>query len=238
MGSERTLSVDIAVSTPQFTLEVSLEAPPGITILFGPSGSGKSTTLSAIAGLTQASAGKIALGGDVWFDSAAKIDRPVHLRGLAFVFQSVALFPHMSGVENVAYGIERSVARSDRYRLAMAMLERMRVADLARRRPSTFSGGEAQRVALARAFARSPSLVLLDEPFSAMDRELRGDLCADVKATVRDLNLPAIMVTHDRDEARAVGDRVVILRSGRVAAAGTIHTHLPDVDRAPSPPQA
>lgn len=215
--SNRTLVATIAIGT---RLDVAIEAPPGITILFGPSGAGKSSTLAAIAGLARPDRGRVALGAEVWFDDARGVDRPVHERGLAFVFQSLALFPHMDALENVEYGIDRSVPRDERASRARAMLDRMRVGHLARRKPKTFSGGEAQRVALARAFARSPSVVLLDEPFSAMDRSLRRGLCADVKATVAELGLPALLVTHHRGEARLLGDRVVMLEAGRVVATG------------------
>src|SRR5262245_65164220 len=108
----------------------------------------------------------------------------------------------MTAVGNVEYGIDRALSSAERRNRATSMLERMKVGHLLARRPSTFSGGEAQRVALARAFARAPRLVLLDEPFSAMDRELRRDLCSDVRRAVRDLRVPTVMVTHHRQEAR------------------------------------
>jgi molybdate transport system ATP-binding protein len=234
MSPERALKAEISVRATRgaehpFSLDVSIEAPPGVTILFGPSGSGKSTTLAAIAGLVKPDAGRVAVGDDVWFDGDGGIDRAVHHRGLAFVFQSLALFPHMTAADNVAYGIDRHVAADERRRRALAMLERMRVGHLAARKPRTFSGGEAQRVALARAFARSPRVVLLDEPFSALDRELRHELCADVKATVAELGIPAILVTHHRHEARTMGDRIVVLRDGRVTARGDVASHLPAI---------
>jgi len=230
MSAELTADITVRAAHAEhpFSLEVSLVARPGVTILFGPSGSGKSTTLAAIAGLVRPDAGRVALGGDVWFDAERGVDHPVHERGLAFVFQSHALFPHMTAEQNAAYGIDRAVAKEERTKRARAMLERMRVAHLASRKPRTFSGGEAQRVALARAFARSPKVVLLDEPFSALDRELRHELCADVKATVAELGIPAILVTHHRHDARTMGDRIVVLREGRVAArSDDVAAHLP-----------
>ena len=211
-----------------FTVDVAFEVPAGITILFGPSGSGKSTILSAIAGLSRPDAGRIALGDDVWFDSSRGIDRPIHRRAVAFVFQSLALFPHMSARLNVEYGIDRSVPRRERARQALVMLERMKVLHVAERRPATLSGGEAQRVALARAFATSPRIALLDEPFSALDRELRRELCADVHGAVSELGIPAIMVTHHRNEARRMGDRVLLLGEGRVRAEGPPAEILPE----------
>ncbi len=213
-----------------FNLDVEFSAPPGITILFGPSGSGKSTTLAAIAGLLTPGGGRVALGNEVWFDAGRKIDVPIHRRGIAFVFQSLALFPHLTAVGNVEYGIDRAQPRGERYQRAREMLERMRVGHLADRKPSTFSGGEAQRVALARAFARSPRLVLLDEPFSAMDRDLRLQLAADVRSYVDEAKLPLLHVTHHRNEARAIGSRVVLLEAGRVKAVGALDELLPKQD--------
>jgi molybdate transport system ATP-binding protein len=225
------LHVDIKVSRRDgFALEVAFEAPPGVTILFGPSGSGKSTTLAAIAGLVAPDQGSIRLGDDVWFDAARGESRPIHLRGVAYVFQGLALFPHMTALRNVAYGIDRSVAREERLERAARMLERMKVAHLSSRKPPTFSGGEAQRVALARAFAMSPRLVLLDEPFSAMDRALRRGLAMDVRSVVDEAKLPLVHVTHHRNEARALGDRVVLLEAGRVKARGTVDEMLPALD--------
>jgi molybdate transport system ATP-binding protein len=204
-----------------FELDVAFEAAPGITILFGPSGAGKSTTLAVIAGLRPPDEGRVALGDDVWLDTANRTSRPVHTRGVSLVFQSATLFPHLTARANVEYGIDRRVPAAERRTRALAMLERMRVAHLAERKPRTFSGGEAQRVALARAFAHAPRVLLLDEAFSAMDRELRRALLADVRAQLAELRIPTVMVTHHRGEARAMADRVVVLESGRVRATGT-----------------
>src|SRR5262249_44851319 len=155
-----------------------------------------STMLAAISGLIRPDDGRVALNGDVWFDSKTGVEESVHRRGVSLVFQSLALFPHLTALENVEYGIERTVARGERRRSALEMLERMKVARLVDRRPSPFSGGEGQRVALARAFVRAPKLVLLDEAFSAMDRQLRYELGADVRALVTEFEIPAIVVTH------------------------------------------
>jgi molybdate transport system ATP-binding protein len=227
--AEARLEVDLRVERGKdFALDVRITATPGVTILFGPSGAGKSTTLAAIAGLLTPTSGRVALGGEVWFDAAQRIDRPVEKRGIAFVFQSLALFPHMTAEANVEYGLPRKMPKAERRERATAMLARMKVAHLAARRPSTFSGGEAQRVALARAFAPSPRLVLLDEPFSAMDRALRRDFVADLRAWVEEARVPVLHVTHHRNEARALGDRVVLMEAGRVSAVGSIDDLLPD----------
>jgi molybdate transport system ATP-binding protein len=205
-----------------FLLDVSFEVPAGVTVLFGPSGSGKSTTLAAIAGLVRPTSGSVRLGDEVWFDSNARVDVPVHLRRIAFVFQSLALFPHMTAAQNVAYGMDRALDRRVREERATGLLDRLRVRHLADRKPRTFSGGEAQRVALARALATSPRLILLDEPFSALDRELRVELIADMRESIRELNVPVLFVTHHRHEARALGERLVVLDGGRVQRVGSV----------------
>jgi molybdate transport system ATP-binding protein len=219
------LAVDVTLQAQAFTLDVSFRAPPGITVLFGPSGAGKSTTLAAVAGLIRPQKGRITLGDEVWFDE--RTHKPVHKRGAAFVFQTLALFPHMNALENVAYGLKNDPDRRER---ALAMLERMHVAHLAARRPRTFSGGEAQRVALARAFAVQPRIVLLDEPFSAMDRDLRLQLAADLRGFADGAGIPFVHVTHHRNEARALADRVVLMERGRVSRAGTVEECLPPLD--------
>jgi molybdate transport system ATP-binding protein len=214
-----------------FALDVAFEAPPGITALFGPSGAGKSTVLAAIAGLLRPDAGRIALGDEVWFERAAgegpAVDRAIHRRGVAFVFQSLALFPHMTALGNVEYGVDRALPPSERRARALAALEQTRVAHLAGRRPATFSGGEAQRVALARALARSPAVVLLDEPFSALDRDLRRELARDLRRLADALAVPVLHVTHDRGELRALADRVVALEAGRVVGVGGVDEVVP-----------
>ena len=224
----RTLAVHLQTerNAEGFHLDVAFTAPPGVTVLFGPSGAGKSTVLAAIAGLIRPPAGRITLGSDVWFDAGAAVHRAVHTRAVAYVFQSLALFPHMTALANVEYGVARELAPVERKGRALAMLERMKVAHLSARRPRTFSGGEAQRVALARAFAMNPSVVLLDEAFSAMDRELRRELAFDVRRFVEETHIPTILVTHMRNEARALGDRVVMMKQGRVVAVGGVEELL------------
>lgn len=220
------LHARFSVEREDFTVDVDLEVPPGVTILFGPSGCGKSTILSAIAGLVRPTSGRIMLGAETWFDDATETHRAVHLRGVAFVFQSLALFPHMTAVKNVCYGMDPATPKEERRARALEVLTRLKVAHLADRRPATFSGGEAQRVAVARAFAMRPRLVLLDEPFSAMDRHLRQELTKDVRAFVDELGVPLIHVTHHRQEARQLGDRAVLLERGRVVAIGPVNEVL------------
>jgi molybdate transport system ATP-binding protein len=233
MTSRASLAVELRVDRRGgFALDVAFEAPPGITILFGPSGAGKSTILAAIAGLIHPARGRIALGDDVWLDTKAGLDRPIHRRKVAFVFQSLALFPHLSAIDNVVYGMDPALKTAAKQARAAELLARLRVGHLAARRPPTFSGGEAQRVALARAFAMDPRIVLFDEPFSALDRELRRELYRDLREFVADLGVPMIHVTHHHREARALGDRVILLQKGRVVAAGSLDELLP-----PDPPE-
>jgi len=222
------LAATIRLRRDEFTLDVELECPPGITCIMGPSGSGKSTILAVLSGLAVPDAGRIALGDEVWLDRARGIDVPVHARRLAYVFQGLALFPHLSALHNVTYGMS-DVARRDRPARAQALLDRVGVGHLARRRPRTFSGGEAQRVALARALARSPHLVLLDEPFSALDRQLRAQLTALVRELVGELGVPIVHVTHSIAEARLLADQVVRIERGAVVACGPAAEVLADV---------
>jgi molybdate transport system ATP-binding protein len=199
-----------------FSLDVDLDAPAGFTILSGASGSGKSTLLGTIAGFVHPASGRVALGTETWFDAQRRIHLAPQRRRVAMVFQSLALFPHMTAAQNVAYGMARWPDRAARRARAAALLDRLRVAHVADRKPPTFSGGEAQRVAVARALATDPRVVLLDEPFSALDAALRRELAADVRDILRELAVPVILVTHHPDEARKPGDRLVVLDRGRI----------------------
>jgi molybdate transport system ATP-binding protein len=183
-------------------LDIELDVPPGITVLFGPSGAGKTTCLSVIAGLLEPDQGTVRLG-DIVLSTL-----PAHRRRVGLVFQSLALFPHLDALSNVAYGA-RSLDEARRW------LERAHVQHVSGKRPAQLSGGEAQRVAIARALASEPRVLLLDEPFSALDVELRQKLGEEIAALVRELQLPTLLVTHDRQDAAALGDRVVELKSGR-----------------------
>lgn len=204
----------------EFALDVELACPPGITCVMGPSGSGKSTLLAVLAGLQLPDRGRVAIGDEVWLDREAGVEVPVHRRRLSYVFQNLALFPHMSAQHNVEYGM-RHVPRAERGVKARALLERVGVGYLAKRRPRTYSGGEAQRVALARALARSPRLVLLDEPFSALDRDLRAQLTALVRELVAEAQVPLVHVTHSVSEARTLADQVIRIEKGSIVARGT-----------------
>jgi molybdate transport system ATP-binding protein len=206
-----TLHVDLAVPLRSFALELTLAAGPGTLAVAGPSGAGKSTLLRALAGLVRPARGRIALGGEVWFDSERRLDVPPERRAVGFVFQDYALFPHLTVEENVAYGASVDVR---------ALLRRFGVADLASARPGDLSGGERQRVALARALAREPRLLLLDEPMAALDPHTRAHVRGELRALLRELGLPAVLVTHDFEDAAALADSVAVLVAGRVVQEG------------------
>jgi len=214
------LIASLALRRAEFELDVELSCPPGITCVMGPSGSGKSTILAVLAGLALPDRGRITLGSMTWLDRDKDIAVPTHERRLAYVFQNLALFPPLSAIHNVTYGMPRDVPRHVRAERAHELLERLGVGHLARRRPRTFSGGEAQRVALARAIARSPELVLLDEPFSALDRELRAQLTQLVRELVAELGVPMVHVTHSVSEARLLADQVLRIEKGKIVARG------------------
>jgi molybdate transport system ATP-binding protein len=202
-----------------FTLDVDFAAPPGVTILFGASGSGKTLTLKSIAGLERPDRGIVSVGGETLFDSARGLSLPVRLRRVGYVFQNLALFPHLTARENVEFAVTHLPARERRAR-ALALLEQFGVAHTAERLPRAVSGGEAQRVALARALAGEPRLLLLDEPLSALDEPVKLGIINDLKALNRDLRLPVLYVTHSREEAVSLGERALIYERGRVVAAG------------------
>lgn len=200
-------------------LDVEFEAPAGVTILFGASGSGKSTTLKCVAGIVRPDEGRVALGGRVLFDSARGLHLPIRERRVGYVFQNLALFPHLTARANVEFALQH-LARGERRERAERLLADLHVAHAAERRPRDISGGEAQRVALARALASAPELLLLDEPLAALDDAVKREIINDLKALNRRLSLPVLYVTHSREEAVALGGRVVVYERGRVAATG------------------
>ncbi len=190
--------------------------------LLGPSGCGKTTTLRAVAGLERPSGGRIAIGGASVFDGARRIDVPPEARGLSMVFQSYAIWPHMSVAENVAFpfrarGVANSVARPAVAR-ALALVDLAAYAD---RSATMLSGGQQQRVALARAIAFGTRLVLFDEPLSNLDAQLRLQMREELADLRRRLGFAAIYVTHDQDEAFSLSDRIVLMRGGRIEQQGT-----------------
>lgn len=217
MPGDRTLTVRARVGGTRqepIRLDVDLTFPPGITAIVGPSGAGKTTLLTTIAGLVTPASGRVQLGDRVLFDAEKGIRVPAHRRRVALVFQSLALFPHLTALENVAYGVPRATS-SARREAALAWLRRARVEHLADRAPASLSGGEAQRVALARALASEPHALLLDEPFSALDATLRHELGEELRALVMELGLVTLLVTHHARDVERLGSQCVELMDGR-----------------------
>lgn len=206
--------------SPAFALDAAFSAPPGITMLFGASGAGKTTLLDCVAGLQQPDAGRLAVGGRVLFDSERGLNVPVARRGVGYVFQTLALFPHLSVESNIAYGLSR-VPAAERRRRVDTLLESFHIAALRRRRPADISGGERQRVALARALVTEPGLLLLDEPLSALDAATKSRILDDLRAWNLAHRIPILYVTHSRAELFALGERAVALEQGIVLATGT-----------------
>lgn len=201
-------------------LDAQFDCAPGeLLALVGPSGSGKTSLLRAVAGLLPGRKlrGHISAGEEHWFDSDRGIDLPPQRRQVGLVFQHYALFPHLSAFENVA--IAAGAAPQDA--IVRSLLERLGLTGLEQRRPAQLSGGQQQRVALARALAREPKVLLLDEPFSAVDAPARQALYRELAALRQSMSTPMILVTHDLGEARRLADRVVILDAGRTLQSGT-----------------
>lgn len=203
-----------------FGLDVEFSVPEGVTVIFGPSGSGKTSVLQCIAGLVRPDAGTISVAGEVMFDSSRAIDLSPQSRRVGYVFQELALFPHMTAAQNVAFGIR--VNGAERMRLVSETLERFRIAHVAGHKPDEISGGERQRVALARALVTQPRVLLLDEPFSALDDALKLEIVADLKQWLAQAAIPVLFVTHDRVEASALGDRMVMLQEGRMVGTSAV----------------
>ena len=212
---------------PGFTLRIETRFGRGITCVLGPSGAGKSTLLAVIAGLVDPDRGRVTLGDEVWLDTDRRVRVPVHLRRVAYLFQNLALFPHLDARDNVAYPMAGTAPRPERRARAEALLEKLGVGHLRRRRPRTYSGGEAQRVALARALAMTPRVMLLDEPFSALDREIKVPLMSLVRDLADETGVPVIAVTHSIGETRALADRVLRIAGGEVVADGAPDVVLP-----------
>lgn len=212
-----------------FTLDVALQLPErGISALFGPSGCGKTTVLRALAGLERA-AGRVALGAEVWQDDAQGRFVPTHQRALGYVIQDAALFPHLDVQRNLDYGRKRVAPAERRIALDQAV-ELLGIAHLMSRRTTTLSGGERQRVAIARALATSPRLLLMDEPLAALDAARKAEILPYLERLHRDLALPIVYVTHAMDEVARLADHLVLMRSGRVQAAGPLAELLSRTD--------
>jgi iron(III) transport system ATP-binding protein len=202
---------------------VSFNVLPGEQLtLLGPSGCGKTTTLRAVAGLEQPTAGEVRIDGVLVYSSARKINVPAEKRGLSMVFQSYAIWPHMTVFDNVAYGLRvRRAGAMEITEKVHNALDLVQMRDYAGRRASELSGGQQQRVALARAFVFSPSVLLFDEPLSNLDAKLRADMRIELRDLQHRLGITSLYVTHDLEEALAMSDRIVVMRDGLVEQIGT-----------------
>src|SRR5215467_15363055 len=178
----------------EFNLDLSLTLTPGITIIFGPSGAGKTTLLDCIAGLTMPDTGKITVGDRILFDHASETNLPVQSRSVGYVFQDLALFPHLTVRKNIGYGLEGN----ERELKTDAILESFRISHLAERRPKDISGGERQRVAMARALVTDPCVLLLDEPLAALDAATKSKIIDDLRVWNQAHRIPILYVTHSR----------------------------------------
>ncbi|MCK9240503.1 ATP-binding cassette domain-containing protein [Desulfocurvus sp.] len=205
------LAMNVRKRLAHFELRAELRCEPGsLTALVGPSGAGKTTLMRIAAGLDQPDEGRVALGACVWVDTAAGVFVPPRHRGLGFVFQDYPLFPHLTVRANVAIAARRR-ERVDE------LLELFGIARLAGKRPGAISGGERQRAAFCQALARDPVLLLLDEPFSALDAATRRALRRELAALKGELGVPIVHVTHDLEEARELGDAIVAVEEGRIS---------------------
>jgi molybdate transport system ATP-binding protein len=202
----------------RFELAARFDSDENFAVMFGPSGSGKSLTLQAVAGLARPDAGRIALGGRVLFDAARGIDLPIRARRVGYLFQDYALFPHLTVERNVGFALPPPLAcrlpRAARSRVA-ELLDVFELTDLAQALPRDLSGGQRQRVALARAIASQPAVLLLDEPFAALNPLLRARMRAELRRIQDHFRVPVILITHDHDDVESFADTLVLFEAGR-----------------------
>lgn len=213
------LAVELRQTAP-IPLDVVFECRTGeLVALIGPSGAGKTTILRAIAGLYRPVMSRVRCNGEVWSDTAAGVHRAPHERRVGLVFQTYALFPHLTALDNVEVALEHK-PREERSARAQELLGVVQLGDLAHRKPAELSGGQQQRVALARALAREPLALLLDEPLSAVDRPTRRYLRKELSTLRSVVRVPIVLVTHDLDEAAALADHLVVIDKGVVLQCG------------------
>lgn len=219
-----TFDFDIQLCRGEFSLDVGFSMPkPGITAILGPSGCGKSTLLRALAGLEKPHGGHIRLGEKVWFDSKRGVSLKPQQRRAGFMFQHYALFPHMTVMDNIAFGAPKGALREVRN-----WIDRFEIAEIIDCRPDRISGGQRQRVALARALAMKPAVLLLDEPFSSVDAHLRQHLRRLVRRTAYETGIPVLLVTHDPDDACEAADWVGLMGTGCLQHFGLVDELLKD----------
>lgn len=226
------LRADFEIGLPRFRLAPNFGLGPELAVLFGPSGAGKTLTLKSLAGLVRPDRGSIQLSGRVLFDSDQGIDLRPQARRIGYVPQHYALFPHRSIAQNIEYGLHE-LSSTERRNQVTEMLSLMRLEDLADRRPGEVSSGQQQRAALARAVARQPDLLLMDEPFAAVEEDLRAHLRAELVRVQGETQIPVLLVTHSLTEAYSLAQRLVVLYRGEVMQHGA----RDEVYRRPSTPE-
>ena len=222
------LTVSVKKQVSGFSLDIQLEIGNELAVLFGYSGAGKSMTLQAISGLMEPDEGSVKLDGIPYFDSAGKINVPPHMRSCGYVFQDLALFPHMTVGDNIRYGAT-GMGKREREDALKEMLIAFRLTELENNLPSEISGGQKQRVALARALIRRPGLLLLDEPFSALDNPVRAEMRRILKDIRRQFTMPIILVTHDLYEAYAMADLMIIWTMLRISGGLKSRRNTPEL---------
>lgn len=221
------LTVDIRKTYGPFHLDVAFATDGDVLGLLGASGCGKSVTLRCIAGIERPDSGRIVLNGRVLFDSEGRIDLPPQARRVGYLFQQYALFPNMTAEQNIAAGARR-LSRDERPRAVAAMMDKLQIADLRGKYPRQLSGGQQQRVALARILINEPEVLLLDEPFSALDAHLRDRMEREVMAILRDFGKDTLIVSHSRDELYRMADRIAVYNDGHIDALDEKHALFSD----------
>jgi molybdate transport system ATP-binding protein len=220
MSVPRILDVRCAVTLGAFDLDADFTASPGITVLIGPSGAGKTTILHLVAGLMRPERGRIVVGGDVMADTDARVFVPPHKRRIGLVFQDAQLFPHLTVAQNLAFG--GWFARHKNGLPREHVIDVLGIGGLLDRRPARLSGGEKSRVALARALLSSPRLLLMDEPLSGLDDEKRQTILPLIETVRDEFAVPMLYVTHARDEAQRLANRIITIDRGRVVGSETL----------------
>lgn len=212
--SDFLLEVNIQKKLKFFDLDVGFQLKKGLLAIQGFSGSGKTTTLDCISGIKTPDKGYINLNGNVLYDSAKKINMPIKDRNVGYVFQNYALFPNMKVRENILFGVDKKDKEQVEYALNLA--DMMKISHLLDRYPSDISGGEKQRVAFARAMSVRPQILLMDEPFSALDEELKEELYKDFLDFKSREKIPMILITHNKNEAQVLSDEIIYFEGGKI----------------------
>jgi molybdate transport system ATP-binding protein len=232
------LEVSVARHIGEFDLDVAFTMDSGISVLFGPSGAGKSLTLALIAGLIRPDTGTILINGRVVTDCARRIHVSTQERRVGMVFQDGVLLPHRSVLDNVALAVRQGRGRRERRAIARSWLGRVGAEEFVDRRPGSLSGGQRQRVALARGLAGEPALVLLDEPLTALDAPVRRELRTLIREVIVSSGVPAVLVTHDAEEAEEIGDVIIAYDNGLVTGRRVVERPAPPRTRGDEPPES